>query len=87
MAPRKPQARPIAEPASSSYTRSVTALSGSNAKGIALNSNPGSEGPVRSFPFPTTAQGPHVSQSWNATHRQIDEGKMEFSKRGGRLTD
>ncbi|HMH47875.1 MAG TPA: alkaline phosphatase family protein, partial [Solirubrobacteraceae bacterium] len=46
-------------------------------KGIALNSNPGAEGPVRSFPFPTTAQGPHVSQSWNATHEQIDEGKMD----------
>lgn len=46
-------------------------------KGVALNSNPGPEGPVRSFPFPTTAQGPHVSQSWNATHEQIDEGKMD----------
>jgi phospholipase C len=46
-------------------------------KGVALNSNPGAEGPVRSFPFPTTAQGTHVSQSWNATHEQIDEGKMD----------
>jgi phospholipase C len=45
--------------------------------GVALNSNPGPEGPVRSFPFATTAQGQHVSQSWNATHQQIDEGKMD----------
>ena len=48
-----------------------------NAAGVALNSNPGPEGPVRSFPFPSTAQGPHVSQSWNATHEQIDGGKMD----------
>jgi phospholipase C len=45
--------------------------------GAALNSNPGPEGPVRSFPFVTTAQGTHVSQSWNATHVQIDGGKMD----------
>ena len=38
---------------------------------------PGPEGSVRSFPFATTAQGQHVSQSWNATHEQIDEGKMD----------
>jgi phospholipase C len=48
-----------------------------NTKGVALNSNPGPEGPVLSFPFGTTAQGPNVSQSWNATHEQIDEGKMD----------
>ncbi|HEY2180839.1 MAG TPA: alkaline phosphatase family protein [Solirubrobacteraceae bacterium] len=48
-----------------------------NAKGLAMNSNPGPEGPVRSFPFTTTAQGQHVSQSWNATHEQIDEGRMD----------
>src|ERR1700693_2229851 len=42
--------------------------------GVALNSNPGSAGRVRSFPFTSTAQGPHVSQSWNATHQQIDGG-------------
>jgi phospholipase C len=47
------------------------------ARGVALNSNPGPEGPVRSFPFPTSAQGRHVSQSWNATHEQIDEGRMD----------
>jgi phospholipase C len=45
--------------------------------GVALNSNPGPNGPVRSFPFATTAQGPHVSQSWNATHEQIDKGRMD----------
>jgi len=49
-----------------------------NAKGLATNSNPNAEGAaVRSFPFTTTAQGEHVSQSWNATHQQIDEGKMD----------
>jgi len=45
--------------------------------GAALNSNPGPNGRVRSFPFATTAQGQHVSQSWNATHQQIDGGKMD----------
>jgi phospholipase C len=48
-----------------------------NTRGLALNSNPGAQGPVRSFAFPTTAQGSDVSQSWNATHTQIDEGKMD----------
>jgi phospholipase C len=45
--------------------------------GAAVNSNPGPEGPVRSFPFTTTAQGTGVSQSWNATHQQVDGGKMD----------
>ena len=48
-----------------------------NAQGLATNSNPGPAGRVRSFPFTTTAQGQHVSQSWNATHEQIDAGKMD----------
>jgi phospholipase C len=48
-----------------------------NTAGVALNSNPGPEGPVRSFPFPNTAQGQNVSQSWNATHEQIDGGLMD----------
>ena len=48
-----------------------------NSAGVALNSNPGPGGAVRSLPFPSTAQGPHVSQSWNATHEQIDGGKMD----------
>jgi phospholipase C len=48
-----------------------------NARGVALNANPGPEGSVPSFPFASTAQGPHVSQSWNATHQQIDGGRMD----------
>jgi phospholipase C len=48
-----------------------------NSAGAALNSNPGPQGRVRSFPFATTAQGPNVSQSWNATHEQIDGGRMD----------
>ena len=46
-------------------------------RGVAQNSNPGPEGPVYSFPIPSTAQGDHVSQSWNATHQQIDGGRMD----------
>jgi phospholipase C len=48
-----------------------------NKAGVALNSNPGPEGRVRSYPFPTTAQAPAVSQTWDATHEQIDGGSME----------
>ncbi len=48
-----------------------------NGKGVAHNSNPGPEGPVRSFVFDTTAQGDGVSQSWNASHEQIDGGRMD----------
>ncbi|HTZ65285.1 MAG TPA: alkaline phosphatase family protein [Solirubrobacteraceae bacterium] len=48
-----------------------------NRRGEALDSNPGPEGPVRSFVIPTTAQMPSVSQTWNATHEQIDGGKMD----------
>jgi phospholipase C len=48
-----------------------------SSKGVALNSNPGPTGAVRSFPFATTAQGTLVSQDWNATHTQIDGGKMD----------
>jgi phospholipase C len=46
-------------------------------KGVAHNSNPGPNGPVASFEFTSTAQGPNVSQSWNATHQQIDGGRMD----------
>jgi phospholipase C len=42
-----------------------------------VNSNPGPGGPVRSFAFPSTAQGSNVSQTWNATHVQIDGGAMD----------
>jgi phospholipase C len=45
--------------------------------GRARNTNPSPNGPVRAFPFPTTAQGGGVSQSWNATHEQIDGGAMD----------
>jgi phospholipase C len=48
-----------------------------DAKGVAHNSNPGPEGPVYSFPLPTTAQSPTVTQTWNATHEQIDKGRMD----------
>jgi phospholipase C len=45
--------------------------------GVPTNSNPGRDGPVRAFPFASTAQATHVSQTWNATHEQIDGGKMD----------
>jgi phospholipase C len=48
-----------------------------NRKGVAKNSNPGPEGPVSSFVIETTAQAPSVTQTWNATHVQIDGGKMD----------
>jgi phospholipase C len=48
-----------------------------NGKGEARNSNPGPEGAVRSFAFPSTKQGSGVTQTWNATHEQIDEGRMD----------
>jgi phospholipase C len=48
-----------------------------NRAGLARNSNPGPEGPVVSFPIPTTAQSPAVSQAWNPTHEQIDGGRMD----------
>jgi phospholipase C len=47
-------------------------------KGSARNWNPNASGEaVHSFPFPSTAQGSDVSQSWNATHQQIDGGRMD----------
>ena len=50
-----------------------------NRHGEARNTNPGpnGEGVVKSFPLPTTAQAPSVDQSWNATHTQIDGGRMD----------
>jgi phospholipase C len=49
-----------------------------DAGGVARNSNPGvnKRERVQAYPFPTTAQSPSVSQSWNATHEQINGGKM-----------
>jgi len=46
--------------------------------GRARNSNPGPDGPVRAYPFPSTAQGIHVSQTWNMTHQQINGGRMDL---------
>ena len=48
-----------------------------NRSDVALNTNPGPEGVLRSYPFPSTAQGSDVTQTWNATHGQIDGGKMD----------
>jgi phospholipase C len=48
-----------------------------DAAGHATNSNPGPAGPVPAFAFPSTVQGPKVSQTWNSTHRQIDGGRMD----------
>ncbi|HTA05475.1 MAG TPA: alkaline phosphatase family protein [Solirubrobacteraceae bacterium] len=49
-----------------------------DAAGNARNHNPDLEGKrVRAFPFTTTEQDHGVSQSWNATHEQIDGGKMD----------
>jgi phospholipase C len=46
--------------------------------GNARNSNPAASGRgrVQSFPLPTTEQAPSVTQTWNATHEQINGGKM-----------
>ncbi len=49
-----------------------------DAEGNARNHNPDLEGKrVRAFPFTTTEQDHGVSQSWNATHEQIDGGQMD----------
>ncbi len=47
--------------------------------GVAVNSNPDAGGhPVRAFHLPTMCQdGYHISQSWNASHRQWNNGKMD----------
>jgi phospholipase C len=51
--------------------------------GVALNSNPGPRGPVRSWPIATTAQPAGPSQSWNDTHEEIDGGRMDgFARKG-----
>ncbi len=51
-----------------------------NAAGVATNSNPGTANTaasVSAFPFRSTAQGRGVTQSWNATHTQVDGGRMD----------
>jgi phospholipase C len=49
-----------------------------DSSGRATNSNPDAAGsPVTAFAFPSTAQGRNVSQTWNASHEQIDGGMMD----------
>jgi phospholipase C len=49
-----------------------------DAAGNARNHNPGLDGKkVLAYPFGDTSQDHGVSQSWNATHEQIDGGKMD----------
>jgi phospholipase C len=49
-----------------------------DAAGLALNVNPASTGAeVRSFALTDTGQATQVSQSWRATHEQIDGGAMD----------
>ncbi len=48
--------------------------------GNPTNSNPGPAAPggrVNAFPFGNTAQNRHVTQSWDATHAQINGGAMD----------
>jgi len=45
--------------------------------GQATNSNPSSNGTVTSYVLTNTEQPGSVSQSWDATHQQIDGGKMD----------
>jgi phospholipase C len=45
--------------------------------GSATNSNPGTAGSVTAFPFTNTAQTKQVTQSWAATHEQVDGGAMD----------
>jgi phospholipase C len=49
-----------------------------DASGDTTNSNPDAGGnPVTAFAFGSTAQGSNVSQTWDATHKQIDGGRMD----------
>jgi phospholipase C len=49
-----------------------------NAKGVARNWNPNAAGErVYSWEIPTTEQAPSVTQTWNATHEQMDGGRMD----------
>jgi phospholipase C len=45
--------------------------------GQATNSNPSSNGTVTAYELLNTEQPGSVDQSWNATHQQIDGGKMD----------
>jgi phospholipase C len=48
-----------------------------NKAGQATNTNPSSNGTVTSYQLLSTEQPGSVDQSWNATHQQIDGGKMD----------
>jgi phospholipase C len=48
-----------------------------NRAGQATNTNPSSNGTVSSYELTNTEQPGSVDQSWNATHQQIDGGKMD----------
>jgi phospholipase C len=49
-----------------------------SSKGVARDWNPNAAGErVYAFPFSNTAQGDGVGQDWNATHTQIDGGRMD----------
>ncbi|HEX3692751.1 MAG TPA: alkaline phosphatase family protein [Solirubrobacteraceae bacterium] len=50
-----------------------------DAAGRATNSNPGLDAAsvVKAFPLPNTAQAKNLTQGWQATHEQIDEGRMD----------
>ncbi len=51
-----------------------------NGSSQAQNWNPGVDhmpARVSSFPAPNTAQAKHITQSWKATHQQIDGGRMD----------
>ena len=51
-----------------------------DAEGNATNQNPGTSGTpavVKAFALPNTAQATNVTQTWKATHEQIDGGSMD----------
>ena len=52
---------------------------------VAQNENPSRAGEaVRAFPVPDTKQAQHVTQSWKATHEQINVGAMDgFARSSG----
>ncbi|HEX5193783.1 MAG TPA: alkaline phosphatase family protein [Solirubrobacteraceae bacterium] len=48
-----------------------------DAAGTPTDHNPGPSGTVPAFAFADTAQSTHVTQSWRATHAQINGGAMD----------
>jgi phospholipase C len=58
--------------------------------GVAQNANPGGgalPAQVRAFPLPDLAQAAHVTQSWRATHEQMDGGAMDGFVRSSGTTE